>query len=41
MRIETWWTANRPAAPGLFQRELETTVSAAASWPRGEGPTLG
>jgi plasmid stabilization system protein ParE len=33
MRIETWWTANRLAAPDLFQRELETTVAAVATSP--------
>jgi plasmid stabilization system protein ParE len=33
MRIETWWTANRLAAPDLFRRELETTVSAVANAP--------
>jgi len=27
VRIEAWWTANRLAAPDLFQRELETTVA--------------
>lgn len=36
MRIETWWTANRRAAPDLSQRELETTIAAVAS-----APTLG
>jgi len=34
MRIDTWWTANRLAAPDLFQRELEATVSSAANSPK-------
>jgi hypothetical protein len=33
MRIDTWWTANRLAAPALFQRELEATVSSTAVSP--------
>jgi plasmid stabilization system protein ParE len=33
LRIDAWWTANRLAAPDLFQRELETTVAAVASSP--------
>jgi plasmid stabilization system protein ParE len=33
MRIDAWWTANRLAAPDLFQRELEATVSSAAVSP--------
>jgi plasmid stabilization system protein ParE len=33
MRIEMWWTANRPAARDLFQRELETTLTAVAGSP--------
>ena len=33
MRIETWWKANRLAAPDLFRRELETTVTAVATSP--------
>ena len=32
-RIDSWWTANRPAAPGLVHRELEAAVAAVADLP--------
>jgi plasmid stabilization system protein ParE len=34
--IDTWWRANRPAAPDLFARELENAVMALE-----RTPTLG
>jgi plasmid stabilization system protein ParE len=31
--IDSWWRRNRPASPDLFQRELETMMTAAALMP--------
>jgi plasmid stabilization system protein ParE len=37
--IDTWWEANRPAAPLLFERELKSTLELVAVSPRIGTPT--
>ena len=37
-RIKTWWRANRPASPALFEQELESVLRRTLSVPRSGVP---
>ena len=38
LRIDSWWTDNRPAAPDMFWSELQTAFKQIAGFPSSGSP---